>query len=141
MKRILSVTLVLMLVLTLAACATKKANTPLSGNDVVGTQASALVQETAPETSSVAPETKPAETKPTEPAPTNALNLTKEEAKTIALTHAKLTASEVRELEAEKDTQKGKTVYEVSFTADGYEYEYTISGETGEVLHQEKERD
>ena len=76
----------------------------------------------------------------TEPvAPTQ--RLSREEARNIALTHAGLTADQVRDLDTELDKERGVWLYEVDFEADGYEYEYEIHAETGEILRSEKEWD
>ncbi len=67
--------------------------------------------------------------------------ITRDEAKSIALNHAGLTASQVRDLEVELDRDDGKAHYDVSFDADGYDYDYEIHAETGKILKSEKERD
>lgn len=67
--------------------------------------------------------------------------ITKEKAKTIALNHAKVKAADVRDFEIELEEEKGQKYYEITFESGGYEYEYVINSQTGEILHQEKERD
>lgn len=62
-------------------------------------------------------------------------------AKEIALEHAGLTADGVSKLEAELDSERAKVVYDVSFDANGYEYDYEIDASTGEILKSDKERD
>ena len=62
-------------------------------------------------------------------------------AKEIALEHAGLTADGVARLEAELDSERTKVVYDVSFDANGYEYDYEIDASTGEILKSDKERD
>ena len=62
-------------------------------------------------------------------------------AKEIALEHAGLTADGVSRLEAELDSERTKVVYDVSFDANGYEYDYEIDASTGEILKSDKERD
>ncbi len=64
-----------------------------------------------------------------------------ESAKAKALEHAGLSASEVRELEVELEHRLNSVVYEVSFDAAGYEYDYTINATSGEVVSSKKERD
>lgn len=66
--------------------------------------------------------------------------ITAAEAQAIALKDAGLTASQVWGLEVEKDRDDGVTKYEISFEANGYEYDYEISM-TGKILKKEKERD
>ncbi len=65
--------------------------------------------------------------------------LSKDEAVKIALAHA--LKSQVTELEAELDEENGKAVYEISFKAEGLEYDYEIDAKTGAVLKSEKELD
>lgn len=55
-----------------------------------------------------------------------------DQAKQIALKHAGVTASKVK---AELDNG----VWEIEFTANGYEYEYEINATTGKIIHSEKE--
>lgn len=59
----------------------------------------------------------------------------------IALKHAGIIRSDVRELEVELDYDDGKFIYEVEFYADGMEYEYEIHAVTGEILSFEKDKD
>lgn len=63
-----------------------------------------------------------------------------EQAKSAALAHAGLTASQVSWLKAERDWDNGRLEYEVEFKANGLEYEYTIDGVTGAVLEHEVDR-
>lgn len=65
----------------------------------------------------------------------------REKAVEIALSHAGLSQSNVRDLDVEKDKKKGSIVYEVDFEANGYEYDYDIDAATGEIVKQDKERD
>ncbi len=64
-----------------------------------------------------------------------------QEAKRIALEKAGVAAGDADGLKAEREKEKGRTVYEVEFRENGIEYEYKIDAETGEVLSEEKERD
>lgn len=83
----------------------------------------------------------PAQPPATEPAPTQSGSITKEEAVAIALAHARLTADQVWEMEAEFDMECSGPEWEVEFTADGWEYEYEIDAATGQILRSEKEWD
>lgn len=67
--------------------------------------------------------------------------LTAAEARDIALKHAGLKKSEVRDLEVELDNDDGKTHYDVSFEKDNYDYDYEIDVASGKILKSEKERD
>lgn len=60
-------------------------------------------------------------------------------AKAAALNHCG--ASNVSDFECELDYEQGKAVYEISFRANGYEYDYEIDAATGAVLKCEKEQD
>lgn len=67
--------------------------------------------------------------------------LTRDEAKSIALKHAGFTASQVMQLEVELDRDDGKLHYDVDFEKDGYDYDYEIDAYTGKILKSQKERD
>jgi len=67
--------------------------------------------------------------------------LTKAEAKAIALKHAGLKESEVRDLDVELDRDDGTVHYDVDFEKDGFEYDYEIDANTGKILKSRKERD
>ncbi len=59
----------------------------------------------------------------------------------IALSHAKLKQSQVREYECKLDKENGIKVYEVEFSYGRYEYEYEINALTGKIISVEKNRD
>lgn len=67
--------------------------------------------------------------------------ISSDDAKTAALNHAGLTASQVTHLKAELDREGGKLVYEIEFKSGGHEYEYVIDAATGAVIKSEKEHD
>ena len=64
-----------------------------------------------------------------------------EEALKIALKHANLSSSPVREKEVELDREKGLLVYEVSFEKGNMEYEYIINPQSGKIIHSKVSRD
>ncbi len=70
-----------------------------------------------------------------------ASDIGREKAKNIALNHAGVSAADARDIEVELDRENGVTVYEVSFDAANYDYDYEIHAETGAVLQARKERD
>lgn len=72
---------------------------------------------------------------------TETKQLTKEEARNIALKHAGFTADQVRDLEVELDKDDGTPHYDVDFEKDGYDYSYEIHAASGKILKSEKERD
>ncbi len=61
-----------------------------------------------------------------------------EQAKNIALEHAKVTNP--TNLKVEFDTEDGVIIYEVDFEDDTYEYEYEINALNGNVITSDKER-
>lgn len=65
----------------------------------------------------------------------------KDKASDIAIKDAKVSASKVRDLEIEFDTDSGKLTYEVEFKVENKEYEYYIDAKTGKVLHKETDID
>ena len=67
--------------------------------------------------------------------------ISRTEARDIALKHAGLSSSQVRDLEVELDKDGGTVHYDVDFEADGYDYDYEINAESGKILKSEKERD
>ncbi len=79
-------------------------------------------------------------TQPTQPTqPSAGSDIGAEKAKSIALSHAGFTASQVQRLKVEKDYDDGRLEYEVEFYAGTTEYDYTISGTDGTILSQDKE--
>lgn len=90
-------------------------------------------------------EEKPADTKPAETKPASTSTSKKKigvsKAKNAAFKHANVKVSDAWDVEVDLDTENGKLVYEVSFDAGGYEYDYDIDAYSGKVLRSEKERD
>lgn len=80
-------------------------------------------------------------TKPASQTATNSEKLIgQDRAKQIALDHAGLKASAVRNLECEFDLENGTAVYEVEFESGDYEFSYEINASTGKVISHEKDR-
>lgn len=67
--------------------------------------------------------------------------ISRDEAKSIAFTHAGVNEADVRGLEIEFDRDNGILKYEINFDCKGYEYDYDINAETGAILSAEKDRD
>ena len=67
--------------------------------------------------------------------------ISKSKAIDIALKHAGLKKSQVRELECELDRENGVQVYEVSFDYGKYDYDYEINAVSGKIIFSEKEKD
>ena len=81
-------------------------------------------------------ETKPVETQPAETKPAASTRITSEEAKAIAYAHAGVKESDAYDRSWERDDGR----YEIEFSHDGWDYDYTVSYE-GKVLRSHKERD
>jgi uncharacterized membrane protein YkoI len=64
-----------------------------------------------------------------------------EKAKEAALAHAGASADTISKYEIEMEYEKGVMVYDIEFTADGYEYSYDINALTGDVVNYDKEWD
>ena len=67
--------------------------------------------------------------------------ISKEDAKKIALDHAKVSEADAKFLKADLDYDDGVRVYEVDFESQGFEYDYDINAKTGEIMKFDKERD
>lgn len=67
--------------------------------------------------------------------------INRDDALSAALKNAGISPDDAGQVKVEKDREDGRTVYEVEFKADGYEYEYEIDAATGTILKQERERD
>lgn len=70
---------------------------------------------------------------------TAAARLTREEAQTIALKHAGLTADQVTRLRTEYEIDDGIPRYEVTFLQRRWEYDYEIHADTGAILSYDKD--
>ena len=55
-------------------------------------------------------------------------------AKAIAMEHAKVKEAELTKIHVEKETKKGKAVYDIEFETKTKEYDYTVTQEKGEIL-------
>ncbi len=66
--------------------------------------------------------------------------LSRADAKSIALSEAKVNESDVSRLVIEKETDDGQRIYEVSFRSGQYKLEYNIDAYTGEILDMDKEK-
>lgn len=63
----------------------------------------------------------------------------REEAKKIALGHAKVNESDIRDFEIELDKDNGTYKYDISFESGNIEYEYDVNANTGEIMESSKE--
>ncbi len=71
----------------------------------------------------------------------NSNYISKEEALEKALNSLNISQSNIYDLSNELDYKYGQTVYEIEFKYDGYEYEFYIDAETGNIVKSFKERD
>ena len=67
--------------------------------------------------------------------------ITASDAERIALEHAGLTAEQVTRLHTEADRDNGMLHYDVEFHHQGYEYDYEISADAGNILKSQKDAD
>lgn len=65
--------------------------------------------------------------------------ITLDQAKDIALKHAKLSNNNVTFVKAEEDTEDGVKRYDIEFYTDNTEYDYEINADTGEVIEFDKD--
>lgn len=86
-------------------------------------------------------ETRPAETEPPATEAHAEEKISANKAKSIALSHAGISAADAKGMECEYDVDDGRKTYEVSFRSGGYEYDYEIDAVTGKILSWDKEKD
>ncbi len=67
--------------------------------------------------------------------------ITPQDAKQAALRHAKLDEGQVSDVDIDLDRDNGRLIYEVDFNSGTTEYDYDIDAETGEVISADKSRD
>ncbi|WP_297134874.1 PepSY domain-containing protein [Terrisporobacter sp.] len=65
---------------------------------------------------------------------TNKAKITEQEAKDIALKHAKLTSDQVKFDKVEYDSDNGFDKYDIDFYYNNQEYSYEINSQTGEII-------
>lgn len=66
--------------------------------------------------------------------------ITAKHAKETALRHAGLDESQVSDVDVDLDRENGKLIYEVDFISGNTEYDYDINAETGEVISANKSK-
>ena len=67
--------------------------------------------------------------------------ITRDRAIELALNHAGLNKTQIYDLEAELDRERGGTYWEIDFESGNLEYSYDINAQTEEIRKLEKERD
>ncbi len=71
----------------------------------------------------------------------SATKITKDKARALALSYAKVSAEDVIFESIELDDDDGRSVYEIEFRANGYEYSCSVDAISGKIFDFEKERD
>lgn len=123
----------LLAVLLLSGCSMAAGEKIENRLDAAEDAVESMVQSAAPVQTAPPATTAPASTVPG--------SLTAEEALSIALADAQLTAEQVTRLHTEYDVDRGIPEYDVDFHHGGWEYDYEIHAETGEILSKSKELD
>ena len=141
MKKLLALTLVALLSVSLFGCAQ---NTPAPTEQIA--QPETVAQTQAPQTD--APTTAQTEAETVVETVADAAAKTpekddigKDKAKEIALEHAGLKEADVTQLFVELDYDDGVLRYEVDFRQGQYEYDYDIDAKTGKILSYDKDFD
>lgn len=67
-----------------------------------------------------------------------ATTITQAKAKSVALSHAKVTAKQISNYDIELEKKKNVVYYDIEFDANGYEYDYEINAKNATVIKFEK---
>ena len=70
---------------------------------------------------------------------TTEAKISKEKAKEIALNHANVKETEISDYEIDLENENGKLEYDISFDANGKEYDYDVDATTGEITNSKNE--
>lgn len=134
MKKLFAILITLVLVTAISACNNK------GGDTAKNNTTSKSQQKTEQKDSTKLQSDKLNESQGDQPQSDNNL-ITRDRAIELALNHAGLSKTDLRDLEAELDRERNGTFWEVDFEHGGYDYSYDINAETEEVFKLEKERD
>lgn len=96
---------------------------------------------TAPDPTQPPASDPPAATPTPAPSQSGTMYIGMDQAKTIALNHAGLTASQVRFTHTRMGRENGVIVYKIEFRQGSVEYEYKINAATGRILDYERDAD
>lgn len=66
--------------------------------------------------------------------------ISEKKAKETALKHAKLSETDISDLEIELERDNGKLIYEITFDTKSTEYDYHIDANTGDIISSKKEK-
>ena len=67
--------------------------------------------------------------------------ISRDKALSVALEHANVSKNNIYDIDIELDYKYGKEVYEIDFNYQGYEYQYYVDAQDGQILHSFRERD
>ncbi len=130
MKKLLTLLLTAVLLFSLSAC-----------DNVAG----AADKNSTPAPQSTPTDNLPNNTPATPSAPSkpsvSEAKITRDKAIEIVLERAKLQKTDVRDLEAELDYEKGVLVWEVDFDYQNFDYSYDINADTGAIVFEKIEKD
>ncbi len=133
MKKIISLTLAVVFMLSLTACG-RTANNITSNAESMGESVVSGVE-------SAIDKGKDAVTDQDKKSMNLMAGITANEATEAALKHAGLDKSQVRDIDVDLDRDNGRLIYEVDFNSGNTEYDYDINAETGEVISADKSKD
>lgn len=132
MKKIIALTFVLILALSLVACGRATDNMTsdaesigdavVSGAESIVDDAESTIKDDDKKTNFMA-------------------GITANEALDTALSHAKLDKSQVSDIDVDLDRDNGSLIYEVDFNSGNTEYDYDIDADTGEVISANKSKE
>lgn len=136
MKKLITLTLVLIFALSLTACG-RAMNDVTSGVESMGDSIISGTQSTTDKVTDGVESAIGGDEK--------SMNLmagiTAKQARDAALNHAGLDESQVSDVEIDLDRDNGKLIYEVDFNSGNTEYDYDIDAETGKVISADKSKD
>ncbi len=144
MKKIISLILCCVFVLSLTACGRAMNNATSDaesmGDSIVSGTESAADKVTDGVESAV--EDAESSVKSADDSSMNLMaGITAKDAKAAALKHAGLDETQVSDVDIDLDRDNGKLIYEVDFNSGNTEYDYDIDAETGEVISADKSKD
>ncbi len=132
MKKLILLTLCLLLILSLAACGRT--------TDNLVNDAESMGESVVSGTESVVDDAKNA-IKGSDDSMNLMAGITANDARDAALRHAGIDESQARDIDVDLDRDNGKLIYEVDFNSGNTEYDYDIDAETGEVISVSKSND
>lgn len=133
MKKIITLTLATVFLLSLTACGRTVDN--------LTSDAESMGESIVSDTESVIDKGTDAVTDDNKKSMNLMAGITASDATEAALKHAGLDKSQVSDIDVDLDRDNGKLIYEVDFNSGNTEYDYDIDAETGEVISADKSKD